>query len=234
MVNTLGGSHQLRLRDCHHCHALRPTLQTGDRTTPDTASELDTPTGLARRDRGRDLRIVERGQTKVTGRTLALAPQFVMERRPPARRLQTVPVIGVSAQLSTRHPRPSVFLQPFKGALRFVHHRHIMIQRYPMKPCPSCGAEYPTELTLCPLDRHPLDFVTPPPVPAVTPPWEKQPAGIAFDFSAIAPQIRRVRQNHLAALRVRPRHTFSKTALVAMARRVVTRFSFFQRDRPDH
>ena len=57
--------------------------------------------------------------------------------------------------------------------------------------------------------------------------------GAAFDVSTIAPQIQRVRQDHIAALRARAHHASYRAGLVAMARRVVTQFSFFHRERPE-
>jgi hypothetical protein len=103
-----------------------------------------------------------------------------------------------------------------------------------MKRCAFCGGEYPAELAVCPLDRQPLDYDIRPPVLPVTPSWEEQPVGTAFDVSTIAPQIRRVRQDHMAALRARPHHASYRAVLVAMTRRVVTRFSFFRRESSEH
>ena len=63
---------------------------------------------------------------------------------------------------------------------------------------------------------------------------ESQSPGAAFDVSAIAPQIRRVRQDPVAALRARPQHTIYRTRLIAVARRMITDLSFFRRERAEH
>jgi hypothetical protein len=58
--------------------------------------------------------------------------------------------------------------------------------------------------------------------------------GAAFDVSAIAPQIQRLRENHLAALHSRPHETFYRRGLVAAVRQMVTSLSYFHRVRPEH
>jgi hypothetical protein len=63
---------------------------------------------------------------------------------------------------------------------------------------------------------------------------ESQSPGTAFDVSAIAPKIRRVRQDPLAALRARPDYTFHRIRLIAMARRMITQLSFFHRESSEH
>jgi hypothetical protein len=57
--------------------------------------------------------------------------------------------------------------------------------------------------------------------------------GVSFDVSAIAPQIKRLRQDHLAALQSRPHETFYRRGLVAAVREMVTRLSYFHRVRPE-
>jgi hypothetical protein len=78
---------------------------------------------------------------------------------------------------------------------------------------------------VCPLDRQPLDYDTQPPV---TRSRESYPVGRALDASAIAPQIRRVRQDYIAALRARPHHASYRAGLVRMARRMISHLSFFR------
>jgi hypothetical protein len=63
---------------------------------------------------------------------------------------------------------------------------------------------------------------------------ECQSPGTAFDVSVIAPKIRRLRQDPLAALQGRPHHTFYRTGLIAVARRVITHRSFFRRESSEH
>jgi hypothetical protein len=58
--------------------------------------------------------------------------------------------------------------------------------------------------------------------------------GAALDVSAIAPQIQRLRQDHLAALTIRPHQAFYRRGLIAVVRQVVTGLSFFQRARSEH
>ena len=99
-----------------------------------------------------------------------------------------------------------------------------------MKRCAFCGGEYPEEVTVCPLDRQPLDYDAL--LLAVTSSRESPPMGTAFDVSTIAPQIREVRRDPIAALRARPHHAFHRAALVAIARRTIAHFSFFQHARP--
>ena len=108
----------------------------------------------------------------------------------------------------------------------------LSIERHTMKRCAFCGGEYPAELDVCPLDRQPLDYDTLTLTP-VKPSWEQQPVGTAFDVSTIAPQIRRVRQDHIAALRARPHHASYRAGLIAMARQVVTQFYFFRCERSE-
>ena len=100
-----------------------------------------------------------------------------------------------------------------------------------MKQCAFCGGEYPEELTECPLDRQPLDYDT---LRPVTPSRENSRVWAAFDVSSIAPQIQRVRQDHIAALRARPYHDSHRAGLIAMARRMITHLSFFRRERSEH
>jgi hypothetical protein len=63
---------------------------------------------------------------------------------------------------------------------------------------------------------------------------EKQFTGTAFNVSAIAPRIQRLRQDHLAAERSRPHHSFYRTGLMAAARRMVANLMYFRRARPEH
>jgi hypothetical protein len=57
--------------------------------------------------------------------------------------------------------------------------------------------------------------------------WRELPEG-ASPFSAIAPQIERVRHDYVAALHSRPHDGFYRRAMVAAFRQAVTRLSFFQ------
>jgi hypothetical protein len=63
---------------------------------------------------------------------------------------------------------------------------------------------------------------------------EKKPAGTSFDASAIAPQIQRVRRDHLAAVQSRPHDASYKAGLLVLARRMVATFPYFQRASHDH
>ena len=56
----------------------------------------------------------------------------------------------------------------------------------------------------------------------------------AFDASAIAPQIRRVRQDYLASSRQRWRPAFYRAGFFAAAQRLVTNFAYFHRTRHQH
>jgi hypothetical protein len=53
--------------------------------------------------------------------------------------------------------------------------------------------------------------------------------GAAFDVSAIAPRIERLRQNHLAAQHPRPHHAFYRKGLIAAVRQMVTSLPYFHR-----
>jgi hypothetical protein len=57
--------------------------------------------------------------------------------------------------------------------------------------------------------------------------------GISFDVSTIAPQIQRLRQDHLAALHTRPHETFYRRGLIATVREMVTSLPYFHRVRPE-
>jgi hypothetical protein len=63
---------------------------------------------------------------------------------------------------------------------------------------------------------------------------ESQSPGRAFDVSAIAPQIRRVRHDYLEAAHCRSRYDFYRVGLLAAARRIVTCLSYFRRQRHEH
>jgi hypothetical protein len=56
----------------------------------------------------------------------------------------------------------------------------------------------------------------------------------AFDTSAIAPRIRRVRQDHAASVHQRWRPAQCRSDFLAAARRLVTRFAHFRRIRHEH
>jgi hypothetical protein len=51
--------------------------------------------------------------------------------------------------------------------------------------------------------------------------------------SAIAARLERLRQNHLAALPSRPRHTFYRKGLIAAVRQMVASLSYFHRPRSE-
>src|SRR3954451_11937063 len=61
-----------------------------------------------------------------------------------------------------------------------------------------------------------------------------QSPGKAFDVSVIAPQIRRVRQDPVAALQTRRHYTYYRAGLILAAQRMISGFSFFHRERSDH
>jgi len=63
---------------------------------------------------------------------------------------------------------------------------------------------------------------------------ERQFPGRAFDTSAIAPQIRHVRQDYAASAHERSRPAFYRAGLLAAARRIVTSLSYFRRTRHEH
>ena len=56
----------------------------------------------------------------------------------------------------------------------------------------------------------------------------------AFDTSAIAPQVRRVRQDYAASAHQRSRPAHYRAELFAAARRLVTSLSYFRRTRHEH
>jgi hypothetical protein len=58
--------------------------------------------------------------------------------------------------------------------------------------------------------------------------------GKAFDVSAIAPQIRQVRQDPLGALQARGHPNPYRTRLLAVARRMIAGLPFFGRERSEH
>jgi len=62
--------------------------------------------------------------------------------------------------------------------------------------------------------------------------WRDLP-GQAFQVSAIAPQLERLRRDYLAAPHCRPRDTFHRKGLLAAARKSVTTLSYFDRLRPE-
>jgi hypothetical protein len=57
--------------------------------------------------------------------------------------------------------------------------------------------------------------------------------GASFDVSAIAPQIQRLRQDHLAALHHRPHEAFYRRGLIGAVRQMVTSLPYFHRVRPE-
>ena len=58
--------------------------------------------------------------------------------------------------------------------------------------------------------------------------------GRSFDVSSIAPQIKRLRQDHLAALHSRPHETYYRRGLIAALRQMVTSLAYFHRGRSEH
>ena len=89
---------------------------------------------------------------------------------------------------------------------------------------------------MCPLDRQPLDYdaLLESTEPPATSSREIETPGAGFDVSTIAPQIQRVRQDHLAALKARPHSASNRAKLVALARGIIVHFPFFRRERPVH
>jgi hypothetical protein len=63
---------------------------------------------------------------------------------------------------------------------------------------------------------------------------ERQFPGSGFDVSAIAPQIKRLRQDHLAAAHSSPHLAFYRRGLIAAAGRMIADLSFFHRAAPEH
>jgi len=63
---------------------------------------------------------------------------------------------------------------------------------------------------------------------------EKEYPRRAFDTSAIAPGLRRVRENHAAAVRDRPRDDSYRAELLAKARRMVAGLSYFRHTHREH
>jgi hypothetical protein len=64
--------------------------------------------------------------------------------------------------------------------------------------------------------------------------WKSLPPGAGFDVAAVMPRIQRLRQDHLAALSIRPHQAFYRRGLIAVVRQVVAGLSFFQRARSEH
>ena len=58
--------------------------------------------------------------------------------------------------------------------------------------------------------------------------------GVSFDVSAIAPQIQRLRQDHLAAHHPRPHKSYYRRGLIAAFRQMVTSLPYFHREGPEH
>jgi hypothetical protein len=63
---------------------------------------------------------------------------------------------------------------------------------------------------------------------------ERLSPGAATNFSAIAPQIQRLRQDHLAAVPFRPHDAFHRRGLIAAFLQVVTNRSYFHHLRSEH
>jgi hypothetical protein len=63
---------------------------------------------------------------------------------------------------------------------------------------------------------------------------ERERTGKAFDVSAIAPQVQRVRKDPLAIVRARPHFARYRAGLVNVARKMVTRLPFFQPEDQKH
>lgn len=63
---------------------------------------------------------------------------------------------------------------------------------------------------------------------------EDLPPGTAFDTATIVPRLRRVRQDHLAAVEARPAHSAYQAGLLAIARRVVASLPYFHRANHEH
>jgi hypothetical protein len=64
--------------------------------------------------------------------------------------------------------------------------------------------------------------------------WKSLPTGAAMEVGAILPQIQRLREDHLAALHIRPHHAFYRRGLVRVMRKFVTTRSLFKRARSEH
>jgi hypothetical protein len=62
----------------------------------------------------------------------------------------------------------------------------------------------------------------------------KHTSGVSFDVSAIAPQIQRLRQNHLAALHHRPHEAYYRRGMLAAFRQTVTNLAYFHHEGPEH
>jgi hypothetical protein len=59
-------------------------------------------------------------------------------------------------------------------------------------------------------------------------------SGPPTDISAIAPQIRQLRQDNFAAVHSRPHYAFYRRGLIAAVLKVVTSRSYFHRERLEH
>ena len=63
---------------------------------------------------------------------------------------------------------------------------------------------------------------------------ETRVRGTAFDASTIAPQLERVRQDHLAVVHAQPHQTPFHLELIAVARRMVANLRYFRHARQEH
>ena len=63
--------------------------------------------------------------------------------------------------------------------------------------------------------------------------YDREHPGRAFDTSAIAPQIQRVRQDYLTSAQSRPRDGWYRAGLLVNARRWVAGSWYFRRRRPE-
>ncbi|HEV7926182.1 MAG TPA: hypothetical protein VGR14_12545 [Verrucomicrobiae bacterium] len=61
----------------------------------------------------------------------------------------------------------------------------------------------------------------------------KYTPGVSFDVSAIAPQIQKLREDHLAALHHQPHETYYRRGLIAAFRQTVKDLAFFHPERSE-
>jgi hypothetical protein len=66
----------------------------------------------------------------------------------------------------------------------------------------------------------------------VSPSRESPRIGAALDVSAIAPRLRELREDYIAALRTRPHPVCHRAELVATARRAIAQLHFFHHEKP--
>jgi hypothetical protein len=64
--------------------------------------------------------------------------------------------------------------------------------------------------------------------------WKDMPDGTGLDVARLASEIQRLRENHLAALHVRPHESYYRRGLLAVFRKLVTGRALFLREHLEH